>query len=68
MPITPNILEHSVGRNNDDGTVYTWKDYGVKFFETILKRHPSVSAYVGSVKNTLLPVWVVKQKNVLPAK
>ena len=45
MLITPNTLEYSVGRENDDGTVYTCKDYGVKFFETILKRHPSVSAY-----------------------
>ena len=45
MLITPNTLEYSVGRENDDSTVYTWKDYGVKFFETILKRHPSVSAY-----------------------
>ena len=28
-------------RGKDDGSVSTWKDYGKKVFETILKRHPS---------------------------
>ena len=30
-------------RGKDDGSVSTWKDYGNKVFETILRRHPSAS-------------------------
>ena len=29
---------HSTDRERGDGTVYTWKDYGDKVFETILRK------------------------------
>ena len=36
----------SADREKGDGIVYTWKDYGDKVFETILRRHPSASMII----------------------
>ena len=70
-------------REKDDVTVYTWKDYGIKVFETILRRHPSASmimAVNGYYKNDAVNIkgrerqkcsaaYVGGQtKNVFPAK
>ena len=36
----------SADGEKDDGIVYTWKNYGDKVFETILRRHPSASIII----------------------
>ena len=70
-------------REKDDVTVYTWKDYEIKVFETILRRHPSASMIIavnGCYKNDAVNIkgrepqkcsaaYVGGQtKNVFPAK
>ena len=48
------LTSSSADREKCDVRVYTWKDYGDKFFDAILRRHPSatmiisVKAYCGN--------------------
>ena len=70
-------IPSSAGIKRGDGTVYPWKYYGDKVFETILRRQTFASMIIvvndyyendaingkgRSVKKALLPMLVIKQK------